>query len=78
MTLIEGELFRKIRTQECLGQAWNKKGGIAPNIVTMIERFNVVCILLFLNRYRNFKSVNNQFYFRCVGEHVGSLRDYEA
>eukprot|EP01112_Ceratiomyxa_fruticulosa_P003017 TRINITY_DN13423_c0_g1_i2.p1 TRINITY_DN13423_c0_g1~~TRINITY_DN13423_c0_g1_i2.p1 ORF type:complete len:698 (+),score=159.41 TRINITY_DN13423_c0_g1_i2:79-2172(+) len=44
LTLIEEKIFKSIELKECLGQAWNKadKDELAPNIVTMIRRFNLV------------------------------------
>jgi len=42
LTLIEAELFRNIRPRECLNQAWNKDPDRAPNILAMIDRFNMV------------------------------------
>jgi len=44
LTLIEHELLEKIRPFEFLGQAWTKKDKEvrAPNILTMIKRFNQV------------------------------------
>ena len=44
LTLIETEIFRKIVPRECMGLAWSKKDAKdrAPNILTMINRFNIV------------------------------------
>lgn len=45
LTLIEYSLYRAIKPQECLGQAWNKKTSRddkAKNIMLMIQRFNQV------------------------------------
>ncbi len=45
LTLIEYSLYRAIKPQECLGQAWAKKTSRddkAKNIMTMIQRFNQV------------------------------------
>jgi hypothetical protein len=45
LTLIEYSLYRAIKPQECLGQAWNKKttrDDKAKNIMMMIQRFNQV------------------------------------
>ena len=43
ITLIDHELFRKIRPKECLNQSWNKENREqkAPNIFAMINRFNL-------------------------------------
>jgi hypothetical protein len=45
LTLIEYNLYKNIKPQECLGQEWTKKGTRderAPNIMAMIQRFNAV------------------------------------
>lgn len=44
LTLIDSNLYRAIKPQECLGQPWNKPGASqrAPNITSMISRFNQV------------------------------------
>jgi son of sevenless-like protein len=44
LTLIEFELFQKIKPWEFLGLQWNKKDKDlkAPNILAMIQRFNQV------------------------------------
>ena len=44
LTIIETQLFRAIRPQECIGLAWSKKNAKekAPNILKMINRFNIV------------------------------------
>jgi hypothetical protein len=45
LTLIEHALYKSIKPQECLGQAWTKKATRdekAPNIMAMIQRFNTV------------------------------------
>eukprot|EP01133_Synstelium_polycarpum_P017494 gene17494-20872_t len=46
LTLIESDLYRRIESKECLGQAWNKndKEDRAANIVAFIRRFNAVSI----------------------------------
>ena len=45
LTLIEYDLYRKIKPKECLNQKWVKgdKDVNAPNILAMIKRFNQVC-----------------------------------
>ncbi len=44
MTVIEFELYRSIKSFECLNQRWAKKNKEtdAPNIIAMIDRFNLV------------------------------------
>jgi hypothetical protein len=44
LTLIEYELYKKIKPWECLNQSWAKKDKEtrAPNILAMIQRFNQV------------------------------------
>ena len=44
LTIIESNLYRDIKPQECLGLAWSKKNAQerAPNILKMINRFNIV------------------------------------
>jgi len=44
ITLVEYNLYKKIKPWECLGQAWNteEKEQRAPNILAMIDRFNRV------------------------------------
>eukprot|EP00026_Physarum_polycephalum_P003142 Phypoly_transcript_03151.p1 GENE.Phypoly_transcript_03151~~Phypoly_transcript_03151.p1 ORF type:complete len:727 (+),score=161.57 Phypoly_transcript_03151:83-2263(+) len=44
LTLIEYDLYRGIEAKECLNQAWGKpnKEELAPHIVLMIKRFNLV------------------------------------
>lgn len=44
VALIESEYYRNISTSEFLNQSWSKKNRneIAPGIVSMIKRFNVV------------------------------------
>jgi len=44
LTIIESNLYRAILPRECIGLAWSKKDAKerAPNILAMIDRFNVV------------------------------------
>jgi len=44
LTLIEFDLFKAIQPKELLNQCWNKKNKqeLAPNVVSMIKRFNDV------------------------------------
>ncbi|KAL6041549.1 Son of sevenless 1 [Balamuthia mandrillaris] len=44
LTLIEFDLYQSIKPWECLNQAWTKADRLekAPNIISMIERFNQV------------------------------------
>lgn len=46
LTLIEYDLYNKIKPKECLGQAWNKpnKEQSAKHIVALINRFNKVSV----------------------------------
>ncbi|KNC71871.1 hypothetical protein SARC_15584 [Sphaeroforma arctica JP610] len=41
MTLIDFDLFAKIKSTELVNQAWNKNGAKAPNICASIHRFNL-------------------------------------
>ena len=42
ITLLDFDIFRKIKARECIGQAWKKKNCLqrAPNVVKMISQFN--------------------------------------
>eukprot|EP00911_Craspedida_sp_UC1_P000321 UC1_evm3s244 len=42
MTLIESELFRAITPPELVGQTWNKRPELAPNVVQLTARVNQV------------------------------------
>jgi son of sevenless-like protein len=57
LTLLEETLYRAIKPQECLNQAWNKtnKDQLAPNILAVIRRFNKVSnwVAYSIVRYEN-------------------------
>ncbi|GAA6052177.1 hypothetical protein JCM3770_000781, partial [Rhodotorula araucariae] len=43
LTIMDGRLFQRITSQECLGKAWPKQfGGDAPNVSAMIDMSNAV------------------------------------
>lgn len=48
ITLVEHDLFRAIRPNELLNQAWTKKNKErdSPNILRLIDHFNKVCLVL--------------------------------
>eukprot|EP01090_Pellita_catalonica_P017531 TRINITY_DN5313_c0_g1_i1.p1 TRINITY_DN5313_c0_g1~~TRINITY_DN5313_c0_g1_i1.p1 ORF type:complete len:670 (-),score=154.58 TRINITY_DN5313_c0_g1_i1:100-1995(-) len=42
LTLLEFNFFRAITPKECLRQAWNKNQAASPNVVKMIQWFNLI------------------------------------
>merc|ERR1719461_440044 len=45
LTLLDQEFFVKIKSRECLNQAWRSKQSkeVAGNVLRMIKQFNQVC-----------------------------------
>ncbi len=75
-TLIDLGLYKKIAAKECVKKAWNKEGKeiSSPNIVTMIDSFNKVCI--FMQNTAPFMWHTNFYFLQDVqmGDSVGSVR----
>lgn len=45
LTLLESNYFVQIQPRECLNQCWSKDKANAPNMLALIERFNMVRFL---------------------------------
>eukprot|EP01102_Stenamoeba_stenopodia_P019992 TRINITY_DN765_c0_g1_i2.p1 TRINITY_DN765_c0_g1~~TRINITY_DN765_c0_g1_i2.p1 ORF type:complete len:733 (-),score=247.38 TRINITY_DN765_c0_g1_i2:175-2373(-) len=83
LTLLEESLYRAIRPQECLNQAWNKqnKEMAAPNILAAIRRFNKVSswvsysVCRYENIHRRLWSLER---FITIAKHLRELHNYNA
>jgi len=83
LTLIEYNIYKKIRPSECLKQAWNKEGKEknAPNILAMISRFNEVSNWVaseILNVHKDKKRAKTICWFIEVAERCKELNNLNA
>ena len=83
LTIIESNLYRNIRPQECLGLAWSKKNAQekAPNILKMINRFNIVSNWVcseIITKETHKQRVDTLSHFIEITDYCRSLNNFNA
>ena len=83
ITLMDFELFSRIESRECLGQAWKKKDSIkkAPNVLSLIKQFNNITTMIqmhILNEKGITKRTKRLTYIIKMGERFREIHNYNA